>query len=115
MKLSEMSNEQCLQKVVEITPYLGEIMQDEELLSIFYDRIDVSGMEEKEGKIKGIAKGVSNFTKIIPILLTKHKENIYKTLAIVNDKTVEEIKEQNPLTTIKQVKELWSDKELLNF
>lgn len=115
MKLSEMNNEQCLQKVVEITPYLGEIMQDEELIKIFYDRIDVTGMEAKEGKIKGTAKGISNFTKIIPILFTKHKENIYNTLAIVNDKTVEEIKKQNPVTTIKQLKELWSDKELLNF
>ena len=45
----------------------------------------------------------------------KHKENIYNVLAIVNDKTVEEIRKQNPVQTIKQLKELWSDKELLNF
>ena len=77
--------------------------------------VDVLKDLEKEGKIKGLAKGVSNFTKLIPILLKKHKENIYNVLAIVNDKTVEEIRKQNPVQTIKQLKELWSDKELLNF
>lgn len=115
MRLSEMNNDVCIEKVIEITPYLGEIMQDEELISIFYDRLDITDMDEKEGKIKGLAKGVSNFTKLIPILLKKHKENIYSVLAIVNDKTVEEIRKQNPVQTIKQLKELWSDKELLNF
>ena len=49
-------------------------MQDEELISIFYDRLDISGMDEKEGKIKGLAKGVSNFTKLIPILLKSIKK-----------------------------------------
>lgn len=115
MKLSEMNNDECIKKVVEITPYLGEIMQDEELVKIYYDRIDIKGMSEKEGKIKGVVKGISNFTKLIPILLTKHKENIYHVLAIVNDKKFEEIGKQNPVETIKQLKELWSDKELLNF
>ena len=61
MRLSEMTNKVCIEKVIEITPYLGEIMQDEELISIFYDRLDISEMDEKEGKIKGLAKGVSNF------------------------------------------------------
>ncbi len=115
MKLSEMSNEQCMEKVVEITPYLGAIIEDERILNIYYDRIDIDGMDEKTGKIKGIAKGVNNFTKLVPILLKEHKEDIYNVLAIVNDKTVEEIKEQNALLTIKQLKELWSDKELINF
>ena len=41
MKLSEMNNDVCIEKVIEITPYLGEIMQDEELISIFYDRLDI--------------------------------------------------------------------------
>ena len=53
MRLSEMTNEVCIEKVIEITPYLGEIMQDEELISIFYDRLDITDMDEKEGKIKG--------------------------------------------------------------
>lgn len=115
MRLSEMTNEVCMDKIIEITPYLGEIMQDEEMVSIYYDRIDGAKMNKKELQVKGFIKGVSNLMKIIPILLTRHRENINKVLAIVNDKTVEEIKQQNPAQTIRQIKELWSDKELLNF
>ena len=47
MRLSEMTNEVCIEKVIEITPYLGEIMQDEELISIFYDRLYITDKDEK--------------------------------------------------------------------
>lgn len=115
MKLSEMSNEECFEKLVGITPLLSKITEDEEMVKIFLDRVSVDGMDKNEAKIKGLAKGLSNTFKLISKVFDKHKEEVYGILSIVNDLTIEEVRKQNVLVTIKQFKELWEDKELLNF
>ena len=57
-----------------IINFTGEL--DDELGNyVVNELLDITDMDEKEGKIKGLAKGVSNFTKLIPILLKKHKED----------------------------------------
>lgn len=115
MKLSEMNNDKAFDAIIEITPFFSNILEDERLLSIWYDKVDITGLDEKQGKIKGATKGFSNILKIAPLLLKDHREDIFNILAIVNDKTVEDIRNQNPIKTMKQLKELWEDKELLNF
>ena len=116
MKFCDMSTDKTMDILVEITPSVMEMVQDEELVKVFKDGIKpTKGMTKEEINKMAMVKGIEKMSKIIPMLLSKHRENIYIILSSINEKSVEEIKKQSPIITINEIKELSQDKELINF
>ena len=116
MKFCDMTTDETMDILVDITPSVMEIVQDEELVKLFKDSIKpTKGMKKEEIQKMAMAKGIEKISKIIPMLLSNHRINIYNILSAINKKTVDEIKKQSPIITINEIKELFQDKDLINF
>ena len=112
MRLSELSTDRATDVLCELTPYIANIVSDEELLEELKKAVD---RKDIDNKAQWLAVGAEKITKIIPILLKKRKEDVFGILAVMNEKTVEQIAKQNILVTLKQAKTAFKDKELIDF
>lgn len=85
-----------------------------------YDTLDMDSYrkkfaEENKGKkLDQTTIGIDGF-KYILRNSGKIKEEIFEIVAIFEDKTVEVIKKQNFLITMKSFKEIFTDKEAMDF
>ena len=112
MKLSELSTERATDVLCEIAPHFVNIISDEELMSELSSAIKIeksNTMAEKIGLIIG------KISKILPTIFKKRRTDLFSILAIINEKTVEEIAKQNIMKTMLQIKDISKDKELLDF
>lgn len=117
MRLSQITNTDIfLDKVCEISPYIEQIVEDEEISKVWKDKIKATNGEIDTDKIKEMAldKGIEKLFKFIPLLLKKNRNAIYGILSVVNEKSIEEIANQKPMETIGQAKELLTDSEFTN-
>ncbi len=111
MRLAELSTDKGLDVLCELTPYASAILEDVELLNTLGEQADFEGMN-LFGQIAVVSGRVS---KIIPLLLKGHRPEVYGILSVLNEKSVEEIAAQPVSDTVRQVKEVFQDNELLNF
>lgn len=85
-----------------------------------WDKLDIDGYrkkiagENKGKKVDSEAIGI-NLIKYILVNTPKVKGEVFSMVAIFEDKTVEEVKAQNFGKTIKTVKDIFQDKELMDF
>ena len=112
MRLSELSTDRAADVLCELTPYIANIVSDEELLEELKKAVD---RKDIINKAQWLAVGAEKITKIMPILLKKRKEDVFGILAVMNEKSVEQIAKQNILVTLKQAKTAFKDKELIDF
>jgi hypothetical protein len=111
MRLSEISTDRAADVLCEITTYVANIVTDEDLIGEL--KKTISGKAITRAEL--IALATEKINKLIPIVLKKRKADVFGILAVLNEKTVEEIGKQNFLTTMRQVKEIVKDRELLDF
>lgn len=112
MKLSQLSTERATDVLCELTPYIANIVEDSELMESLRDAIDT---DKVKTKAELIAIGAGKATRLIPIILKKRRSDVYGILAVLNEKSVEQIAMQNFLITMKQIKDMAKDKELVDF
>ena len=112
MKISELSTENALDILCEITPHINAICTDEDLAAELKSKIKA---EDVHSKAELVAIGVEKLNKIIPIVFKKRLEDVIAILAALNGQSVEAIKKQNALKTAMQIREIAKDKELLDF
>ena len=112
MRLSELSTDRAMDVLCEIAPYAINIMTDDELMAELKSAVDFKDANTMAEKI---ALTVGKVSKIIPILLKKRKGDIFGVLGALNDKSVDEIAKQNIVVTMKQIRDISKDKELLDF
>lgn len=85
-----------------------------------YDKLDIDGYrkksaEENEGKkLDQKTEGIS-LIKFVLKHSGKVKNEVFEIVAIFQEKKVDEIKEQNFMTTINSFKEILSDREAMGF
>lgn len=99
MKLSQMNTDKALEVICVISPFIESLLVNP--------------------KIKEVLENLENLQmidilKVIPIILRDHKNETLEVLACVNEKTVEEVKNQPATETIKEIKELLTDEEFMN-
>ena len=58
---------------------------------------------------------IGGIGKLAPILFRTHREDVYAILGAVNEMPVEKVAAQNILETMAQFKEVFEDKEFLDF
>lgn len=112
MKISEISTEKAMDVLCELTPYVTSIVTDEELIAELKSAIDFGKANTMAEKM---ALTAGKITKIIPILLRNKKNDVFGIVGVLNNKTIEEVAKQNIITTMKQIRDIAKDKELLDF
>lgn len=112
MKISELSTEKAMDVLCELTPYVTSIVTDEELIAELKSAIDFGKANTMAEKM---ALTAGKITKIIPILLRNKKNDVFGIVAVLNNKTIEEVAKQNIIVTMKQIRDIAKDKELLDF
>lgn len=114
MKLSEMNNREALKTICKLSPHIKKIVGDNEVLDIWYRKLDLKNAGDSQETRKEQAKYVSEkFLDLIPLILEKHEKEVFSILSILNGRTFKEIKEQSFLDTITQIQELLSDPALV--
>ena len=111
MKLSELSTDRAADVLCEVTPYIANITGDNALLDELAIKFDSKGKSVAELYTFSAHK----YAQLVPILLKDHRADVFGVLAALNETTAEQIGKQKVMETIKQVGELFRDKELLDF
>lgn len=114
MKLSEISTERAADVLCELTPLVDSIITDEDLmqsLSAVVNREQTETMSVGQKLLLVFAKA----GKIVPILMKKRRAEVFGVLAVLNEKTPEQIASQNMLVTMMQVRDIANDRELIDF
>lgn len=112
MKISEISTDNAMDVLCELTPYVTNIATDEMLMAELKEAIDISGANTR-AEMMALAAG--KITKIIPIILKNRKNDVFGIVGVLNGKTIDEIAKQNIIVTMKQIRDIAKDKELLDF
>lgn len=112
MKISEFTTEHAIDVFCELTPFVINIFSDDELLGELRTAVDFG---EAHTMAEKLALTASKFSKIIPVILKKRKDDVFGILGVLNEKTPEDIAKQNIIKTMAQIKEISKDKELLDF
>lgn len=111
-KLSDLGTDECLNVLCEITPFVSNIVSDQDLMDGIGKGVDKKGMTS----IGVIMLGIKRLSNAVPLLLKNHREDIYSIVSIVGgEKTTEEIAAQNIMVTLTQVRSLLRDKVLTDF
>lgn len=111
MKISELTTERAADVLCELTPYIANVTGDKALLDELGKKFDSKGKSVAELYIFAAHK----YATLVPILLKDHREDVFGVLSVLNETEPEKIAEQNILSTMKQMRDLFQDKELLDF
>lgn len=112
MKISEISTDNAMDVLCELTPYVTNIVTDETLVAELKEAIDFKDANTMAEKM---ALTAGKITKIIPIILKNRKNDVFGIVGVLNEKTIDEIAKQNIIVTMKQIRDIAKDKELLDF
>lgn len=110
-KLSDLGTDECLDVLCAIAPSIQAIVEDKDIMTALGKAIDKKGLT-KAGVLMTAA---SKLVGAVPLLFKAHREDVYNILSSVGGVTVEEVKAQNMLDTMQQMKEILQDKPLLDF
>lgn len=110
-KLSDLGTDECLDVLCTIAPSIQAIVEDKDIMAALGKAIDKKGLT-KAGVLMAAA---SKLVGAVPLLFKAHREDVYNILSSVGGVTVEEVKAQNVLDTMQQLKEILQDKPLLDF
>ena len=111
MKLSQLTTERAADVLCELTPYIANITGDKSLLDELANKFDSKGKSVAEL----YAFAAHKYATLAPILLKAHRSNVFGVLAVLNECSADEIAKQKVMKTMKQVRDLFQDKDLLDF
>ena len=112
MKFSELSTDRAADVLCEVSVYAHNILTDDELRESLKAQIDA---EKPQTAGERYAIGAQKIGQWIPLILKKHREDTLGILAAVNETTVEAVKKQSVLKTMRQIQEIVKDKDMLDF
>lgn len=112
MKISELSTDRAADVLCEVSVYALPILSDEELMDALKKKIDSTGTMTRA---EVLAEGAAKIGALVPIVLKKHKADVFGLLAVLNETTAEKIAEQNIIKTLQQAKNIAKDRDLLDF
>lgn len=110
-KLSDLGTDECLDVLCTIAPSIQAIVEDRDIMTALGKAIDKKGLT-KAGVLMTAA---SRLVGAVPLLFKAHREDVYNILSSVGGVTVEDVKAQNMLDTMQQLREILQDKPLLDF
>lgn len=113
-KLSELSTEECCEVLCEIAQPVQNIVDDEALMKTIGKGMETS--KKKELTFVGTVMAASSrIVSALPVLLKEHRNDVYIIISTIGGTSVDEVAAQNILTTMQQVREILTDKQLIDF
>lgn len=112
MRISELSTDKAADVLCEVSTYALNIVTDDELRDSLKAQIDA---EKPQTAGERYAVGAQKISQWVPILLKKHRDDVFGILAAINGTTIAAIKKQNIIKTMLQVREAVKDKDLMDF
>ncbi len=112
MKLSQLTTDETLDVLCEITPYINNIVIDQELTTELRRKVDPENLKTRAD---AMLEGAKKLNVLVPIVLKKRRKDVYGILSVLNKKAPEEIAKQSFITTVNQIREVLEDKELISF
>lgn len=112
MKLSELSTDRALDVLCELSPYVGNITNDEDVVGTIGKVMEGGRELNQYGQVIRL---VGRVGEIVPLLLKTHRDDVYGILSVMNERSMAEIATQKLTDTIKQVRALLQDEDLLVF
>ena len=107
MKLSEMSNEQATNFLIQTSQPIANIMEDEEVNALFVQVIESKGMI--------LSKLIASLLpKVVTVALKSHKNDVFEIVGAFIEKPAKEVSKMNFLSTLTILKES-VDKDFLDF
>lgn len=113
MKISELTTERAADVLCEVSIYALNILSDKELLASL--RMQLEGTDGDRTKAEMIAIASEKVAELIPLLLKKHKDDVFGIVAAVNGLTLEQVRKQKIIKTMTAIKEMAQDKDLIDF
>ena len=114
MKISEFTTDKALDVFVEIIPYVSGIVTCEALQTALSDLANTPAKSLKSS-FQQMVFGADVFSRLVPILLSERRSDVYGILAVLNETSVDEIAKQSLFKTVGMIREIFSDKDLLDF
>lgn len=111
MKLSDLTTDETLDVLCEITPCVEHIVKDEGIINTIGTAVDTKGMT----KTGVLMAGLDRIGALVPVLLKDHRSDLYHILGAVNQVDPAEIAAQKLTVTLTQIDEVFHDEELLTF
>lgn len=111
MKLSDLTTDETLDVLCEITPCVEHIVKDEGIINTIGTAVDTKGMT----KTGILMAGLDRIGALVPAILKNHRADIYHILGAVNQVDPAEIAAQKLTVTLTQIDEVLHDEELLTF
>lgn len=113
MKISELTTERAADVLCEVSIYALNILSDKELIASL--RMQLEGTDGDRTKAEMIAIASEKVAELIPLLLKKHKDDVFGIVAAVNGMTLEQVRQQKIIKTMTAIKEMAQDKDLIDF
>lgn len=114
MKISELSTDKGLDVLVELTPYVSSIATSETLTAEL-KKLAETKRESLKSQLQQLAFGADMFSRLIPILLKERRNDVYGIISVLNEQPIEDVASQNIMKTVAQIREIFSDGDLLSF
>ena len=111
MKLSALTTDKAADVLVEITPYISNIVKDE----TFTNKLGKAIRKDELTEIGVLAAGIDRLADFVPFLLKDHRTDVYGILSVVNEKTVDEVAAQNIMVTMNETREILKDEDFVSF
>ena len=112
MKLSDLTTDRAADVLCEIGTYIINITTDEALTAELKKKAEKANAKTQAEMVSFLASKIS---ALLPILLKKHKDDVFGIVAALNDTTADAIAKQNIIKTACMIREAVKDKELVDF
>lgn len=111
MKLSDLTTDETLDVLCEITPCVERIVKDEGIIGTIGKAVDTNGLTQAGVLMTGLEK----IGAVVPALLKTHRADLYHILGAVNRMEPAEIAAQKLTVTLTQIDDVLHDEDLLTF
>lgn len=112
MRISEMTTDQAMDTLCEITPHISDIITDEELVSEIKKKMK---KEESTTKADIIRFAVEKVSGLVPMIFKKRRDSVYAIVAAINQTDIDTVRHQNIIKTMMQIREIAKDDDLVAF
>lgn len=112
MKLSEMATEKAFDKVVDLVPHITNILKNEEIKKLL-KKVEVKGATEEEKLSNGFNATIEKIVPLVNIIFKESRKDLFSIIAIMEDKTVKQVKEMNLMDFIGTSIDIFKDEDLI--
>ena len=109
--LRDLTTNEAADVLIQLAPMMDNIAQDEELMKSFGTAMKKEGLTKTGVMMEALHRVFTS----VPVLLGKHRADLFGIIAAVKKKTVEEVASQSIVATKKDIEEILSDEDLIDF